>query len=59
MIHLVCLILSLSLSLSQVEVLCGSMGNALGSVGGWCVGTTEVSELVYTCALVRVCVYVS
>lgn len=28
----------------QVEVVCGSMGNALGSVGGWCVGTTEVRD---------------
>lgn len=26
----------------QVEVVCGSMGNALGSVGGWCAGTSEV-----------------
>ncbi|KAF5837723.1 pyridoxal phosphate-dependent transferase [Dunaliella salina] len=29
---------------SDVEVVCGSMGNALGSVGGWCVGTTEIVE---------------
>lgn len=26
----------------QVEVICGSMGTALGSVGGFCVGTNEV-----------------
>lgn len=46
----------------QVEVLCASMGNTLGSVGGFCAGTEEVRAVqwvcVYTCCLAVLLVHI-
>lgn len=35
---------TLDLRAAQVEIICASMGNALASVGGFCVGEKEVVE---------------